>query len=114
MTGRSHTRDAEVEHGRRHGAVITNTITDPVTEVGRVTEAGRATEAGHATRAGHATEAGHVKGSVVVAVSVTGPKTTVAVEAEVGIVIGESVTVAARIGKGFPPRLLGKLACVTG
>lgn len=55
------------------------------------------------------TEAGPVKGNVMVAVSMTGINTTVAVEAEVVNVIGESVRacVTAGIRKATLPRLLG-------
>ena len=106
MTGRSHTRNREVEHAHGHATAI-----DGVIMVDRVKDPAR--KVGHAREVAHVTEAAHVTEIVTVLVGVTGIDTRVAVEAEVMnvIVIGESVTVTVttRNEKSSRPRDWGEL-----
>lgn len=110
VTGRSHTRNREVEHVHGHvtaidGVIMADRVTDPARKVG------------HAREVAHVKEAAHVTEIVTVLVGVTGIDTRVTAEAGVVNVtaIGESVTltVTTRSERGSPLRDWGELVqCV--
>lgn len=108
VTGRSHTRNTEVEHVHGHatasdGVIMAHRVTDPAKKVS------------HAREVAHVREADHVTETVTVLVDVTGIDTRVTAEAGVVTVtmiedsVTLSVTATTRSEKGCPPRHWGKL-----